>query len=781
MNVWSQSFSFEVRGKVVDAASGKALPFATVRVNDLSTDKFISGASTDQQGGFSVSTRITSIEVQVSLLGYTTQVLQDITFSEAVADLGTIKLAENTETLDEVLITGEKSTTEFRLDKRVFNVGQNLASAGLSGLELLNNVPSVTVNVEGEIRLRGNTGVEILINGKPSVLASESGNALGTLTSDMIEAIEVITNPSAKYDAEGSSGIINIILKKEEKKGLNGSVTLNTGIPNNHSLGLSLNKRTEKFNLFSQLGIGHRTFPEVNRSINSSNDSPNSIVSSGEGDKNETFYNIILGTDYHINDNNVISLTGHYAYEVESESYSTLFDNLNEENTAIASWNRGQSTEATNPKWQYELQYKKDFDDHKEHMLLFSAIGNFFGKDQSSSFINSPIFGDAASDDQQRTDTDFGQGEYTFKLDYTKPFNDRITMETGAQYVFNDVYNDYTISSLEDGQWQINQNLSNLFEYQQGVLGAYITGAYEAERFGVKAGLRVESTDMSTLLVETGETNSQNFTNLFPSLHASYKVWDNFSIQGGYSRRISRPRLWDLNPFYNIQNEYSVRTGNPNLLPEYADSYEVNFLYDQEKFSLSAAIYHRYTTDVMENVTRVENNVSITMPLNIGTNKSTGFELNAKYDPTDWWALNGDFNYNYVKRDGEYEGTSFDFSSSPSTVRITSKFSLPAQIDFELIGNYQSRFETFQREISGFAFADIGIRKKIWKGKSIINLSVRDIFASRIQESQTVQTGSAVPDFYQYNYRRRGTFFTLGISFGFGKGEAMEFSGQKRF
>ena len=172
----------------------------------------------------------------------------------STADLGTIYLGSDSQALDEVLITADKSTTEFKLDKRVFNVGADLSSTGAGALEVLNNVPSVNVSIEGEVSLRGSTGVQILINGKPSILSDDASNALGTITAEMIDKIEVITNPSAKYEAEGTAGILNIILKKNEKKGVNGSISVNAGIPANHSIGVSLNRRTEKFNLFTQLG-----------------------------------------------------------------------------------------------------------------------------------------------------------------------------------------------------------------------------------------------------------------------------------------------------------------------------------------------------------------------------------------------------------------------------------------------------------------------------------------------------------------------------------------------
>ena len=380
---------------------------------------------------------------------------------------------------------------------------------------------------------------------------------------------------------------------------------------------------------------------------------------------------------------------------------------------------------------------------------------------------------------QQQTRTDFKEGEYTFQLDYTHPFNEVFTLESGAQYVYTDVTNDFSVSNWNDNVWVVDPDLTNVFDFDLEVLGVYSTGAYEGDKFGLKLGLRLESTDMRTLLVTTDESSRQQFINLFPTAHTSYKLNDNFSLQAGYSRRIYRPGLWDLNPFTNIRNNFSISAGNPLLQPEFTDSYEVTSIFDKGPVSFSAAIYHRYTTDVIEEVATFEDNVSFSRPENIGINRATGLELNGKYNPTEWWTLNGDFNYNYFSREGSFETTSFDFTADQWTGRLTNKFKLPADIDFEVIGNYRSALETFQMNLSSYFFADLGVRKKIMNGKTILNLSIRDVFASRIFESETIS--SRQPDFYLYDYRLRGRFITVGISYGFGKGEAMEFSGQKRF
>ena len=773
-SAFAQNKEITISGKVIEKSSQQAVEFATIMLADAQSGEAITGTTTDLDGNFQIKTTAENFYLDISFIGFKTQRVENITIGNGRANLGTIELSDNSQQLDEVIVRAEKSSTEFKLDKRIFNVGKDLSSTGASALEVLNNVPSVDVNIEGEISLRGSSGVQVLINGKPSVLTSEQGNALGTITADMIEKIEVITNPSAKYDAEGTSGIINIVIKKDDRKGFNGSVTLNTGLPANHSLGLSLNRRTEKFNLFSQLGIGYRELPNDTKNINRDLSDNSAILSNGEEFRNELFYNFNLGSDYYINKNNVITLSGNFAYEVEDQPSSTTFNAVDGNGQVESEWFRTEVTEATNPKWQYELQYKGDFKGHKDHDLIFSALGNFFGKDQASEFLNATISG-TDRDAQQQTRTNFKEAEYTFKLDYTKPFSDEYRIETGAQFVSTDVSNDYAVEDFVNGEWVPNVGFTNIFEYDQKVLAVYGTAAYEGKKWGVKGGLRVENTELNTYLVTTDKTNNQNFTNFFPSFHTSYKITEAISFQAGYSRRIRRPRLWDLNPFFNIRNNFSIRTGNPNLMPEFTDSYELASVYILGQTSLNFAVYYRYTTDVVERISFFENNVTTFRPENIGTNKATGVEFNAKYSPLKWLTFTGDFNYNLFNREGSLEGTSFDFEADQWSSKLTGKIKLPADIDFEITGQYRSAFQTVQSEISANLFADMGLRKKILKGKGVINFSIRDIFASRFRESETVQ-----PDFFAYSYRLRGRFITLGFSYGFGKGEAMEFRGRRR-
>lgn len=762
------------KGQIVDVTSNEAIPYVTVVLVSKQTNNVLSGTTTDEHGKFNLMSDSLEAFIKISFFSYDERRL-DLPGSSSgkMVDLGLIQLSSSAIDISGVEVTAEKSSMEFKLDKRVFTVGKDISSTGMGALEVLNNVPSVSVDIEGNIKLRGNSGVQILINGKPSVLSDDPASALGTITADMIESIEVITNPSAKYDAGGTSGILNIILKKNEKTGFNGSVSLNTGWPHNHSIGGSINYRAKKINLFTQFGAGYRSLPRYNENQNRDLLTGTSVISDGVAYRDENFYNITLGTDYYINEWNTITLSGNFAYEIEQQPSETNISIYDQNSALISQYQRTEITSALNPKYQYDLQYKKEFKKNKEHNLQFSALGRYFGKAQKSDFINTNLVG-TNTNRNQKTETTFFQFSQTFQLDYVNPINKNWTLELGAMYDINDVGNDYAVYNEENGGFVADSNFTNNFEYDQKVLGIYSTGAYEGEKWGLKLGVRVENTDLTTILTNTNETNNQNFTNIFPTVHTSYKVSKKIQFQAGYSRRIFRPRLWDLNPFFNIQNNYNIRTGNPDLLPEFADSYELTSIFYFKKVMLNTSLYYLYTTNVKERITYFENDISITRPVNVGIKHKVGVELNWKYTVNKWLSANGDVNYGYFNRLGEFESQNFDFQGNQWSTMVMTKFKLKGGIDFELSGNYESTYKTIQGKVSGFAYANAGLRKKLWKRKAVVSLSVRDVFASRIRESVIDQS-----TYYLYSFSQRGRFITLGFSYSFGKGEAMSYTGRR--
>ena len=771
-NTFSQQ-KIEITGKLLDIDNRQPIPYATVIAKDKNEDHIITGTTTNDDGAFNFEISSKNFHLEISFIGYKKKIINDIPLSNNPIELGEILLEKDAEMLNEVEVKGEKSTLEFKLDKKVFNVGKDITSTGAGAADVLNNVPSVNVDIEGQISLRGNTGVQILINGKPSVLSDDGINALNSITADMIESIEVITNPSAKYEAGGTAGIINIVLKKEEKKGTNGSVSVNTGIPHNHSLGFSLNHRTEDFNFFTQFGAGYRSLPRYNENYNENTITGFRIESDGVNYRNEDFYNIRLGTDYYINRLNVITLSGNFALELEnqpSENNFLYYDNAGE---LISKWVRNEITTAVNPKYQYDLQYKREFKDNEDHVLLISTLGKFFGKDQQSEFNTNTLQGAILSNNQE-TETNFYRADYIGKLDYTHPINKQITYEGGAQYELNDVGNEYAVFDVLNSSKVQDFSLSNNFQYVQQVLGVYSTASYEGSKWGIKLGTRAENTVLKTSLVTTNEENDTIYTNFFPTAHASYKISQFFSLQSGYSRRIYRPRLWDLNPFFNIRNNFNIQMGNPNLLPELADSYELTGIFVFEKFFVNTSLYYLFKQGVIERVSISDGNVTVTTPRNIGTSGKKGLELNTKVDVTKKISLNGDFNYGFFTRKGEFEGQNFDFQGDQWSSKLTGKLKLPADFDVEISGFAESKYKTVQGTRSGFVALNTGVRKKIAKGKLIASFNVRDVFASRIRENFAYQNDS-----YLYNFSKRGRFITLGISYSFGKGEAMAYTGRR--
>ena len=772
--LYSQNGEIKVRGYVSDSLSQSAIAYASILIRDKNSLELINGTSSDENGFFELETFSEEVIFEVSLIGYQDYIIKEFEFLNNEVDLGEIRLTPQTDMLNEVELVGEKSTTEFRLDKRVFNVGKDLSSTGASALEVLDNVPSVTVSIEGQISLRGNSGVQILINGKPSVLASDSGNALGTITADMIEKVEVITNPSAKYEAEGTAGIINIVIKKEERKGLNGSFSLNYGSPLNNSGGLSLNKRTERFNLFTQLGSGYRKLPTIFNNKNLNLLTQEGVHTQGREYRNEVFYNIILGTDYYINPQNVITVSGFYAFEDEEQPSNTNVKIFENQNDLVAEWDREEKTEAGNPKYQYELIYKKDFLNDEDHDLILSATGNLFSKRQSSEFSNKTVLGSATFQDQQ-TRTYFREAVHIFKVDYTNPFSEKWTLEAGAQYGDNDVSNDFEVKNDSNGSWVVDPGLTNTFSFSQRVLGIYGTTSYESNLWGLKLGLRMESTAIETNLVNSNQKNNQNFEDLFPTLHSSFKLNTSLSLQAGYSRRIYRPRLWELNPFFNIRNSFNIRQGNPDLGSEYSDSYEVSAIYNIPGLSLNFSLFQLFTSNVIEYISRLNDNISVRKPENLGTKKANGIEMNGKLDLSNKIVINGDFNFNAFDRKAYWNEQSFDFKGERWSTRISSKIKLPKEIDVEFAFDYRSNYKTIDGQVSPSRNINFGIRKKVLNKKGVINLSVRDIFATRIQESRALRN-----NFNIINRSYAGTFFRLGFSYGFGKGDAMEFRGGRR-
>lgn len=751
-------------------SQGEPVEFCSVAI--LSSDStVIDGILTDSLGDFELKPRSFPVILRVSAIGYEKQF---IPISSSSKEAYKITLKRELTEFDEVVVQGEVSEMIFKLDKRVFNVGKDLSNSGGSALEVLNNVPSVEVTLEGAVKLRGSSGVQILINGKPSVVAESSGTGLGSITADMIEKIEIITNPSAKYDASGTTGIINIVLKKNAKKGFNGAVTINTGYPNNHSLGLSLNYRSKAVNLFGQFGVGYRTF--VSERIGHNNDLTQSKKLSWDGDseKNELFVNARIGANFYLNKYNTITISGNWARENETE-FATWNYQLDEPlNNNYSVFSRKESTKAINPKWQFDLSHELQFKNKKEHKLNTSFVGSYFAKDKNSEFLNEVTSGTMSTNDQ-RSDSRFAFSNYSFQSDYTLPIDTGMTFEAGIKADIDNNTNKMDVFKNVANNWEIDTAYSNNFRFSINVISAYATFAKEWKKLGIKGGVRYEHT-LSNIKNEGVMGNTWDYFNFFPSFHTSYKFTPKTSVQLGYSRRIKRPNMWDLNPFISFRDNFNLSTGNPLLQPEFSNVVELTAIQNWKKHNLNGSIFYRHTTDVIEDIKRVENNVSISTVDNIGTSSLLGIELNYKVQIAKWFSIHSEGNFTYFQRFGQFESQKFDFENVVGSIRSTAKFKLKKGFEAQVSGRYISpRQNVFFKEGQVYYF-DLGLKQKILKGKGVVNLSVRDVFASRMSISSINRD-----DLSYYSRSKRGRYIVIGFSYGFGKGETMHYGGFKRF
>lgn len=755
-------------GFVFDQNTKTPLEYATVSVFDSKTDTIIQGILVDAEGMFEIELDKTNSDVYIifEFLGYKPKKVNDLIFEQQEIDLPDVYLSPDIQQLDEIVVTGEVSRTVFKLDRRIFNVGKDLTSSGASTLEILENIPSVTTDLKGTISLRGNSNVKVLINGNASASTSNGTTALNGIAPDMIERVEVITNPSAKYDAAGTAGILNIILKKERKSGLNGVLNLQTGVPNNHSLGVYLNYRTEKLSINGGVKGGYNTYITTDESLarDKTMNPIQSFYANGKGESDSKVFNANLGLDYNLTNTDFISVGGALGISKGNRAFNYDYHisdlNGNVENTS----KRREDTNTDSPNHEYFFNYKKTLKGNEEHSLEVKYNALYFADFFTSFFINS---GDILSNAQQRSNTDFTERGKELRLDYTYPFAEEGELEVGAKYNFQKMKNRYRVDDLVDGAWMRNTDYSNVFFYNENLLAVYATFAQEYGKFGIKTGLRLERTKFKTLLEETNEESVQNYTNLFPSVHTSYKFTEAFSMQMSFSRRISRPNMHTLNPFESISDNFSQFQGNPALQPEYSNSYELGTIKDFDNGSLSATLYARTSTNTVERTQTVNNGITIIKPFNIGKRNDLGLELNANYKVNKWWRISSDFNWFYYKRTGRYLEQNFNFNSNQWMAGLISKFKLPITLDAEVSVNYRSKRKLLLVTIDDYFYTNLGLKKKLLKNRVALSFTVRDLLNTR-----NFGLLSDLDSFYRSQSTRwQGRRFTLGASIQLGKAE----------
>ncbi len=741
-----------ITGKVTDASTGKPLDYATIGLFALADSTPVTGAITDETGAFSLDAEPGQYFAKVEFLAYEALILKKIEVGKTPLELGTLALKPSTTQLDEVVVQAEKSTMQLSLDKRVFNVGKDLANAGGNAAELLSNIPSVQVDVEGNVSLRGSGNVRILIDGKPSGLVSVNGAAgLQQLQGSLVERVEIITNPSARYEAEGVGGIVNIILKKERRNGINGSFDIIAGQPDNYGLALNLNYRKEKLNFFINSGVSYRTSPGDGSVYQRSfaGDSTFIYRQTNTRDQEMIAQNITGGLDYYFNAKNILTA----AYTLRRTDGKRIMDLqyrdfLFDENNLTSISTRRQDETETEPNSEYTLTYRRQFKREGAELTAEARLLDYWeesDQDYTEKYYLSDGSPSGVVDKLQNSYNYETERQYLFQLDYVQPFAKESKVEGGLRSSFRDMDNDYIVTQFNNGVWETLPGFDNRFLYDEDIHAAYGIFGHKTGKFSYQLGLRAELTAITTRLVETNEVNERDYINLFPSAHFTYELPKNNAVQISYSRRIRRPRYNDLSPFVTYSDERNYWSGNPDLEPEFTDAYELGHIKYFEDGSLTSSLYYRHTTDKIERIRRVDElGNAATRPENLSTEDAFGLEFTTAYNLAKWWKIDANLNFFRAITDGKNLGESFESDTYTWFGRLTSRFTFWKNMDLQLRGNYEARMQTPQGYRKPIYFMDMAISKDLLGNNATLTLNVSDVFNSRrfrfIAEGDTFYT-----------------------------------------
>ena len=786
-----------IKGTILEEGTDYPLEYSTVSFINRE-GKTVTGGITDIDGKYSIEVPADVYTVKYEFISYKTKELPNQNLTKNTT-LPTVKLALDAASLDEVVVRAETTEVQIRLDKKIYNIGKDLTSGGATVSDALNNVPSVTVDIDGAIALRGNENVRILINGKPSAIAGfGSTDALRQLPAEAIERVEVITSPSARYDAEGTAGILNIILKKEKTLGLNGSLSTSIGVPLNSNATANINLRTNKFNIFNTTGIYYRNGPGnaffnntyKARPLLDENGEPilddegepitlepkfDRVIEDRKYDRMGKGFNTNLGIEYFLTDKSSITASAFYRKGDGNDetTNNTSNYNLGEVKERIT---RIENEAEDDETYQLALNYVNNFNDNGHKLTADFQYEK--DKETESSFITErrlfPNIQVLPSEDiiQKQNQT-----EYLAQADYVLPIGENAQLEAGYRGNFEENITDYTL--LEEtgttGIFVRNDSISNIFTYNENVHALYSQYGNKFGKFSFLLGLRVENTqlkgkvDAENLVGETpiNLNFDKNYTGLFPTVNLTYELKENENITLGYNRRINRPRHWFINPFPSRSSEANIFQGNPDLDPAFASAFDLGYLKRWKKLTLTTSLYYQYETDAFERVQQetgelTSNDIPVirTLPINLSTNERYGFELGLLYNPTKWLNLNGSFNYFLFKTEGFYNDIDYGAENTSYFGRFSSKVKLPAKIEWQTNAFYRGPSNNSQTETDGILSVDMAMSKDIMDDNGTLALNVSDLFNTRKRNSLTTTDYFTSESEFQWRQRQVTLTFT---------------------
>ncbi len=759
-------------GRVQDGESLEAIAFASVTLFRAADGAEVTTEYSGDDGSFTLQAgQPGAYFFEIDFLGYETYRSDTISLSRgSVFQAGTRSLRFKAEQLGEVVIEGRKSVIQTKIDRKVFNVAENITSQGLDALEMLNNVPSVEVDADGNISLRGNSNVTILVDGRPSGFSSS--DALRQIPASAIDKIEIIANPTAKYDPDGMAGILNIVLKKNAAMGWNGNLQLNAGRGINNKLNgtLGANMRNGRWNVNAAYSANygpHSYFGEVDRRIFLP-DSTYRLQQSSEGRRIRLGHNLKFGTDFYATERNTLYTSFNYRNSPlldnpETVRYSNRDDRDELYSTSVRNYRSADFSDGwdLNGGWQHkfrqpgqelvvDVQYSRSSDFEADAINeIFSLAGGGPARD--------PFY--------QRTRIDERNGILTLAADYTHPFSRERKLETGYKTIVRSIDNDFYSESVKQGSsdYTPDPGITNRFQYEEQVHAAYATYAQQWTKWTVQAGLRLEQALTRSFLFNTEETFNNDYFSFFPSLNVLYKLRPGEELMLNYSRRINRPRSHELNPFTDFADPFNLRRGNPFLLPEYIDGVELGYIRYWNSLTLNASVFYRHTNDLIRRFIEItDEGVQITTFQNLLTSDNIGTEMIATLSPLPWWNLNVTFNLSYSKvNTGDLADVLFPYSFGWN-LQYNSTFKITPRLQLQVSGRYSSPFEAPQGIIQARYNVDLASRFEILNKRGSLGLRISDIF-NTMQFAIVSQGGER----FAFNNLRKWESRVVNLSFSY--------------
>ena len=766
---------FTIKGKVIDFDSKEALEYATVVLQSVNKPEVVTGGVTDIDGKFSFEINSGIYNVRYEFISFKTISEKNKKFNSDT-NLGTIFLEEDVAQLKDVVVIAEKSTVEIKLDKRVYNVGKDMMVKGGTVSDVLDNVPSVTVDPDGTIALRGNENVRILIDGKPSGLAGINiADALKLLPADAVEKVEVITNPSARYDAEGSGGIINIVLRKGKAQGINGSVVLSAGDPEAYGASSNLNFRSDNFNLFSNFGYNYRNSPgnSLNDAeyLNSDGTTSSFVNERRKNNRLSEWFNSNFGIDLFLDKKTTWSNALTFSKSRGKNPDNVFFYNFDDTFTPTFVRNRFNDQKNNDFNFEYSTNFTKNFEKEDHKLTIDVAISQ--NRDNDSSIIYDQIIGDSSSLFTESTLNNQKQQRNLFQTDYVLPIGENGRFEAGYRGNFQNNLTEFAIEP--------NTLYSNTLEYKEYVNAFYTQYGNKINKFSYFLGVRFEDSDIEVNSLTTNSFNNKKYNNFFPTATVNYEFSDSNSMSLSYSKRINRPRGRFLNPFSTYSSNINIFQGNPDLNPAYTNAIDLGYLKRWSKLTLNSSVYVNITDESFQFI-RKESGlfvdgipVILSTPINLSKEYRAGFEFNVNYTPYKWWRLNGNLNvfrnenqgdYKYVDYLGNDVVQNFDNIATSWFTRISSKVTLPYKVDWQTNLTYNAPQNSAQGKRLDMTSVNLAFSKDVLKDKGSITLNVSDLFNTR-KRRFTNEIENVVSSYSEFQWRERQ--ITLAFTYRFNK------------